>query len=72
MRNEYSKALRQNMSWSEWVGGTRRMTWESFSEKYTKDDVKNILNEAGLAYKNVKTSTVQGRHGVRYYIRVYV
>ena len=71
MRNEYSKALGMAMRWSEWVGDSRRMTWDCL-HKETTQGVKNRLDEVGLMYRDVKTSTVQSHRGTRYYIRIYI
>jgi len=73
MRSEYSKALRQNMSWSEWVGGSRRMTWETRSW-WSEQAVQQVLDQAGLKYNKVKTSSVVNHkwQNIRHYIRVYI
>ena len=71
MRNEYSKALGKAMRWSEWVGDSRRMTWDCLGRETTQG-VKNRLDSVGLSYKDVKTSTVQSHRGTRHYIRIYI
>lgn len=75
MRNEYSKALGQNMSWSEWVGDARRMTWD-VRMFHTEDEIREILDSAGLTYKKVKTSQVirddLDWRRTRHYIRIYI
>lgn len=75
MRNEYSKVLGKGMRWSEWVGSVRRMTWDTLYF-HTEDEIRELLDSAGLGYQKVKTSRVlrndgMGRVTERNYIRIY-
>ena len=75
MRTEYSKVLGQRMSWSEWVGDARRMTWD-VRMFHTEAEIQGLLDSAGLTYKKVKTSRVvrddlDWRRS-RNYIRIYI